>query len=96
MSLSLNNQLTLLHDLLDEQMIYQTGNINEYKQIKRIVKSIVASNQITNEQLLALLPEIYYYGIQGEHAQNMNELIVDYGDSIDHWKTIITETSLDL
>lgn len=95
MSLSLNNQLTLLHDLLDEHAVYQTGDIHEYKQIKRIVRSLMASNQVTNDELLQRLPEIYYYGIQGEQSHNLNELIGEYEKNLDDWKNVILETHLD-
>src|SRR5690625_4679549 len=95
MPLSLNNQLTLLHDLLDEQAIYQTADVDEYKQIKRVVRSLMASGQITNEELLQLLPEIYYYGIQGEHSYNLNELISENEHNLDYWKNVIAKVELD-
>jgi len=95
MPLSLNNQLTLLHDLLDEQAIYQTADVDEYKQIKRVVRSLMASGQITNEELLQLLPEIYYYGIQGEQSYNLNELISENEHNLDYWKNVIAKVELD-
>jgi len=95
MPISLNNQLTLLHDLLDEQAVYRTADINEYKQIKRVVRSLMASEQVTNEELLQLLPEIYYYGIQGEQAHNLDELICDNEHNLDYWKNVISQMELD-
>lgn len=95
MPLSLNNQLTLLHDLLDEHAIYQTAEIDEYKQIKRVVRSLMASGQVTNEELLQLLPEIYHYGIQGERSYNLNELIINNEHNLDYWKNVIANIDLD-
>ena len=71
MTLSVNNQLTLLYDILDEQQADCCASVSEYEQIIRLVESMVRNNSISNEQLLSLLPEIYHYGRQGVSAQNM-------------------------
>ena len=63
MYLTVHNQLTLLHDLLDEQIVYQTVSTNEYRQIKRLIQSMIVNDQIDNN-LSAILPEIYYFSIR--------------------------------
>lgn len=95
MTLTVNNQLTLLHDILDEQTIDCCGNVAEYQQIKRIVQSITAKNNITDEQLLQLLPEIYNYGRQGEIAQNLPEHITTNKSNIENWISAIQATNLE-
>lgn len=95
MTLTVNNQLTLLHDLLDEQNIDCNGSIAEYQQIRRIVKSIIRKNNITDEQLLQLLPEIYNYGRQGEKARNMPEHITANKENINNWISTIQSTNLE-
>ncbi|PAV30110.1 hypothetical protein CIL05_06500 [Virgibacillus profundi] len=95
MSLTVNNQLTLLHDLLDEQNLDSIGNISEYQQIKRLVSSMLANNRITDEQLLQLLPEIYNYGRQGENAQNVPEHITTNKQNIENWISAIQQTNLE-
>ena len=89
MTLSVNDQLRLLHDLLDEQMIDSTGSIAEYQQIKRLIQEMTAKNKISDEQLLQLLPEIYNYGRQGEIAQSSSEHITSNVDNIESWKSAI-------
>src|SRR5699024_240687 len=42
MILTMHNQLTLLHDLLDEQLLYKSVTEAEYKRIKALVRSIMA------------------------------------------------------
>lgn len=95
MTLTVNNQLTLLLDLLDEQQLDSSGNVSEYQQIKRLVKSMLANNSITDEQLLQLLPEIYNYGRQGENAQDVPEHITANKQNIDNWINAIQQTNLE-
>src|SRR5690625_6939416 len=70
MTLSVNHQLMLLHDILDEHHLDHSASVAEHQQIKRIVQTILANNSISDEQLLELLPEIYNYGQKGESSQN--------------------------
>lgn len=94
MTLTVHNQLTLLHDLLDEQINHKNGSIEEYQQIKRLVRSLVSNEQLDDEQLLQLLPEIYNYGIRGEIAQSLPDHIMDNKDNIETWKDVIQNTHL--
>jgi len=41
MCLTLRNQLTLIHDLLYEQITYNTVHLYEYKQIKKIIQQLM-------------------------------------------------------
>lgn len=95
MTLSVNNQLTLLYDLLDEQMIEHAGSIAEYQQIKRLIQAMIAENKVQDEQLLQLLPEIYNYGRQGEIAQSLPEHILTNQENLQHWKSAIEQTNLE-
>ncbi|WP_026907524.1 YtzH-like family protein [Paucisalibacillus globulus] len=94
MSLTVNHQLELLMDLLDEQQSECCAQVSEYQQIKRLVKSMMANNTITDEQLLQLLPEIYNYGRQGESVQNQEEHITTNIDNITNWISAIEQTNL--
>ncbi|SHF80477.1 YtzH-like family protein [Ornithinibacillus halophilus] len=90
MSLTVENQLSLLMDILDEQQQDCCAEVSEYQQIKRLVKSMLANNSITDEQLLQLLPEIYNYGRQGENVQNMEEHITTNKENINQWINAIS------
>src|SRR5699024_7137979 len=85
---------TLLHDLLDEQINHKNGSIEEYQQIKRLVRSLVSNEQLDDEQLLQLLPEIYNYGIRGEIAQSLPDHMMDNKDNIETWKDVIQNTDV--
>lgn len=95
MTLTVQNQLTLLHDILDEQIADSSGSIAECQQIKRLVQAMIAKKTINDEQLLQLLPEIYNYGRQGEIAQSLSEHIDSNRENIANWKTVIQQINLE-
>jgi len=91
MYLTVQNQLTLLHDLLDEQVIYKTVSLNEYQQIKKLVQTMIANPNMDSD-LLNILPEIYYYGMKGENAYSLQDHIIDHESRIEQWLETILQT----
>jgi len=94
MTLTLQNQLKLLHDLLDEQLIYKTGDIYEFTQIKKLVQAIMTHKPIQDTDLFNYLPEIYHYGIEGEKIQCDKEHISSKEYDIIIWKRAIAKSSI--
>lgn len=95
MTLSTNDQLKLLYDLLEEHLSEFTGSVSEYQQIKRVVQSLISKDKIVDEQLLQVLPEIYNYGLQGESVQSLTEHISTNSKNIESWKSVIQENKLE-
>lgn len=95
MYISVHNQLTLLHDLLDEHITYKNVTTNEYKQIKKLVQSM-STNRTIEKELLHILPEIYYYGLKGENASSYAAHILENEKKIKHWLIMINQTKLRL
>lgn len=93
-TLTVADQLKLLHDLLDEHMSSQSGSVSEYQQIKRLIQSLTAKGKITDESLNQVLPEIYNYGLQGESVQCLTEHISTNVDNIESWKSAIQEANV--
>ncbi|MGJ9459720.1 YtzH-like family protein [Oceanobacillus sp. CF4.6] len=93
MTLNVNNQLTLLLDILDEQQSGSSASVSEYQQIERLIKSMMANHSITDEQLLSLLPDIYNYGRQGESAQSQPEHIALNKTNLDNWISAIQQNT---
>ena len=91
--LNVHNQLTLLHDLLDEQITFKTVSMHEYKQIKRLVQTII-SNKEMDQELLTVLPQIYYYGIKGEVAHSYSDHIEENKNNIQKWLETINRTKV--
>lgn len=90
--LTVNNQLTLLYDLLDEHRTYSPISNNEYRQIKRLVQTITSNHRINDEDLQGILPEIYNYSIKGELVQSLNEHIETNKQNIEKWLNTIDKT----
>ncbi|WP_284139874.1 MULTISPECIES: YtzH-like family protein [unclassified Virgibacillus] len=95
MTLNTSHLLTLLSDILDEHQTDLNGEVAEYQQIKRLVKTMIAQNHITDEQLQQMLPEIYNYGIKGETVQNMQEHIDSNKNNIEQWLQTIDRINLE-
>lgn len=95
MSLTVRDQLKLLHDLLDEHLVERNGEVAEYQQIKRLIRSMMTNQTVTDEQLNHLLPEIYNYGRRGENARNSSEHVTANQENIENWKNAITNVYLE-
>lgn len=91
MCLTIHNQLTLLHNLLYEQITLRTDNIEEYYQIKKTIQMII-KNKTIEKELHAILPEIYSYGIEGERVSSFDEHIRAYEHKIPIWLQLIEES----
>lgn len=90
MVLTMHNQLTLLHDLLDEQLDYKTVTETEYKRIKALVRSMMAHRH-NEANFSQLLPEIYYFSIRGESAHSYTEHITENEVNIKKWLQAINQ-----
>lgn len=95
MYLTVHNQLTLLYDLLDEQMTFKTVSTEEYRQIKKLVQTMICNKEIDSE-LLTVLPEIYYYGIKGEIAHSFTDHIDENEMNIQKWLDTINRTKMNI
>jgi len=91
MGLTVNDQLILLLDLLDEHAGDSTGTSNEYQQISRLVTSMLQSGTVQDEQLLQILPQIQQYGTEGENTANISDHIINNRKNIDHWINTIDQ-----
>ncbi|MFA1820271.1 YtzH-like family protein [Virgibacillus oceani] len=94
MGLSVNDQLTLLLDLLDEQSGENSATHSEYQQIARLVTSMLDNQTIQNHEVLDMLPQIYEYGKQGESASNVTDHITNNKQNIESWISAINHITL--
>jgi hypothetical protein len=94
MGLTVNDQLTLLLDLLDEQSGESTATHSEYQQIARLVTSMLDNQTIQDNEVLSMLPQIYEYGKQGESASNVTDHITSNKQNIESWISAIDQITL--
>lgn len=93
MTLTIQHQLGLLRDILDEHSGECCGSVSECQQIIRIVESMLHNDSVYDEQLLHLLPEIHAYGRQGEASENMEGHIAFHKENLDIWINAIRQTT---
>ncbi|GAB3792153.1 YtzH-like family protein [Virgibacillus kimchii] len=94
MGLTVNDQLTLLVDLLDEHAGESTATPSEYQQIARLVQSMIDNGTIHDDHLLQLLPQIQQYGLEGESTANVANHITNNKQNIDSWINAIDQHTL--
>src|SRR5699024_6586838 len=90
MILTMHNQLTLLHDLVDEQLLYKSVTEAEYKRIKTLIRSII-SHQHNGHHYSRLHAELYYYSIKGQHAHSFIDHITENEANIKKWLQAINQ-----
>lgn len=93
MCLTLHNQLTLLQDLLNEQINYKSVSIDEYTQIKKVIQKLM-KNKMLNPELQQILPEIYHFGIKGELVSSIKEHVKNYDTKLPIWLQIIERSKI--
>lgn len=98
MGLTVNDQLILLLDLLDEQSGEHLATPSEYQQIARLVTSMLDNQTLRHggldDQLLKILPQIYEYSKQGETAANVPDHITNNKLHIQTWISAIDQYTL--
>ncbi|KGX89418.1 hypothetical protein N781_09205 [Pontibacillus halophilus JSM 076056 = DSM 19796] len=89
MPLTSKDQLHILYDLLSEQSEVCQGSISECQQIQRLVHSLLSKEDVTNKEVLDLLPDIYHYGRQGELAEDLSQHISNHTTHLQQWTNSI-------
>ncbi|MDY0397013.1 YtzH-like family protein [Virgibacillus halophilus] len=93
MTIKINQQLELLHDILEEHHSQAQATAHEYQQIRRLIDSIQTNQQLLHSQLSASLPQIYEYCTQGEAAQSQQSHIDANKENIDSWLKHIEQSN---
>jgi hypothetical protein len=95
MTLSVQHQLKLLRDILDEHQSQGTGSVSEHQQLMRCVQSILSKdNTFIDETFAWQLQEIYNYGQKGKNTGNQSEHITGHQDAISAWVHAISNNAL--
>ncbi|WP_062354889.1 YtzH-like family protein [Bacillus kwashiorkori] len=86
------HQLTLLKDILQNQQTDCCGAVSEYQQIERLVKSLMVNENI-DQNVKAVLQEIYNYGQGGQYTNNIDNHIVENQNNLSQWVNSIGDYS---
>ncbi|MFC0522272.1 YtzH-like family protein [Pontibacillus salicampi] len=87
--LSAKDQVSLLYDLVSEQSEDCCGTLSECQQIQRIARSLLSRKNISDENVLKILPAIYEYSLQAESTSDLNEHITSNQDQLTEWAASI-------
>ncbi|GAA0332737.1 YtzH-like family protein [Bacillus carboniphilus] len=90
MPLNKHDQLNLLKDILTNQTQDCCGSVSECEQLERLVKSLMANNQLDGNAL-SLLEEIYDYSQGGIQSSNLDSHITTYQPQLTQWVQDVNE-----
>lgn len=84
MSLSYQDQVNLLQDILVNHLVDCCGSVSECEQIGRLVKSLLANDSVSLE-LQPLLEEIYTYCQSGKNSPDLESHINAHQEELSQW-----------
>ncbi|CAM3914818.1 YtzH-like family protein [Lederbergia lenta] len=84
MSLTHNNQVQLLEDILNNHLEDCCGTVSECQQLERLVQSLM-ENQAVPEQMKPLLEKVYSYCQEGSQAANLDNHIHSHQEDLSQW-----------
>lgn len=84
MPLSQQHQVTILKDILTNHQSDCCGSVSECEQVERLVKSLLANGQVS-EQIIPILNEIYTYSQNGINTDNLDNHINTHQDQLTSW-----------
>ncbi|GIN21693.1 MAG TPA: hypothetical protein DEO65_08010 [Bacillus bacterium] len=84
MSLSYQNQIDLLKDIMVNHLEDSQGSVSECRQIERLVKSLL-TNQNIHHKLAPVLEEIYLYCQTGSQTADLESHIDSHQRHLSQW-----------
>jgi hypothetical protein len=84
MPLSQEHQISLLKDLLNNQQSDCCGSVAECEQVERLVKSLMANGNYSQDAI-SFLTEIYEYSQNGVNASNLDDHISSHLEQLSQW-----------
>ncbi|AMX82565.1 hypothetical protein GS3922_02125 [Geobacillus subterraneus] len=84
MPLDHSHQLTVLRDILSEHQLDCCGTVSECEQIERLVKSLLANDEVSTN-VKQILPNIYAYGQGGKYSPDVNAHISAHQAQLADW-----------
>lgn len=84
MSLSHQDQVRLLQDILVNHLEDCCGSVSECEQLGRLVKSLLVNNSVSSD-MQPLLEEIYTYCQSGKNSPNLESHINAHQEELSQW-----------
>ena len=90
MPLSQQHQVTILKDILMNHQSDCCGSVSECEQVERLVKSLLANGQVS-EQIIPILNDIYTYSQNGINTDNLDNHINTHQAQLSSWVDSINQ-----
>ena len=84
MPLQYQDQVNLIKDILTNHQSDCCGSVSECEQLERLVKSLLANNQL-NQQNSNTLNQIYSYSQNGVNSANLDQHIETHQQQLTQW-----------
>ncbi len=92
MPLSQQHQVSILKDILNDHQNDCCGSVSECEQVERLVKSLLANGQLTQE-IIPILNEIYTYSQNGKYTADLDSHISEHQEQLSQWVSSIDQFS---
>lgn len=92
MPLDLQDQVTLLKDILSNHQTDCCGSVSECEQLERLVKSLMVNTQI-DQNVKNILEEVYTYSQHGAQTADLEQHILSNQENLSQWVTNIDQFS---
>ncbi|MFD3445268.1 YtzH-like family protein [Microbacteriaceae bacterium 4G12] len=86
MPLNHEHQMAVLKDILADHQNDCCGTVSECEQLERIIKSLMANENI-NDDMKSMLNDVYYYSQSGQHSPDLDQHISNHQDQLSQWIT---------
>ena len=88
MTLSHQDQINLLKDILNNHLEDCCGSISELEQVERLIVSLLAKDHVPQD-MEPLLHDIYSYSQTGKNSANPDEHINAHQEQLSQWVQVI-------
>jgi hypothetical protein len=92
MPLDLQDQVSLLKDILSNHQTDCCGSVSECEQLERLVKSLMVNTQI-DQNVKNILEEVYTYSQHGAQTADLEQHILSNQENLSQWVTNIDQFS---
>jgi hypothetical protein len=84
MPLNHEHQMTILKDILTNHQSDCCGTVSECEQLERLIKSLMANDNVTSE-MKSMLNDVYSYSQAGKYSSDLDQHISDHQEQISQW-----------
>jgi hypothetical protein len=92
MPLNLQDQVTIVKDILSNHQTDCCGSVSECEQLERLVKSLMVNTQI-DQNVKNILQEVYTYSQHGAQTADLEQHILSNQENLSQWVSNIDQFS---